>query len=1414
MTYIYRGCARFYTYILKVCTWKPRQERQIGAFRSIRRATARNVRAVITTDPVFHSDEGFEANCEIDNHADTGVAGPNFRVIEATGESADVVPYNDGYEARTDIPIVTTATAWTNPESGETLVLDFNQLLWFGNDMKNSLINPNQLRHFGRSVCDDPTDPNREFGIEIDDQFIPFQMEGTTIYFKTRVPTDKELDECRHVTMTSDEVWDPVTVNIAALRRRSREEEEKSQLCSLGSEPHSEQSTLERGILGSVSEVYDDVEFTKRMIANVNIVTHVRHEDDSVMTIGAIGARNRHSVVTAEEVARKFKCGLDTAKQTLKVTTQRGIRHALHPLHRRYRVDHLDLNRKRLNGVFHMDQLFSNVKSINGNSCANVFTNGKLTQTYPKEGKGTLHMADSLVQLSEDVGIPDTLICDLAPEYVGPKTEFRKEIRRLRINLKNSEQGRHEQNHRAEVEIRELKKAWLQQKREKNIPDKAWDYCLVWLSEVRSRTAKGKNGRPGLEEVLGQTIDISEYLDFEFYDLVWYWDDSDRTMSNEPRKLGRWFGVSHRVGSDMTYWILTEKGKLIARSTVQHVLQTELQKDDVKRQVEEFDRLVNDRMNDPDHVLNEPGVYYLQDEIRDFMGVDSAEQLTPTDEEYGDMILEDKPDVDEDAFDKYLGAELAIDRGGEQIHAKVAKRARADDGTPIGTRHNNPLLDTRVYECVTDEGEFERHTANQIAENIYAQCDTEGLHHLVMKEILDHKKDATAVHISDGYVESRSGNRTPKRTTRGWKLNCEMGDGTTEWIPLKDLKDSNPIELAEYAVANRIQEEPAFKWWVGYVLRKRNRIIGKVKKRYWRTTHKFGIRLPKNVKEALQIDKDTKTDFWWKATQKELKKVLVAFDPNDEWTPEQIRQGLARGDFVGYQEITCHWVFDIKLDLTRKARFVAGGHTTDTPASLTYSSVVTRESVRIAFTIAALNDLDILSCDIGNAYLNAPCREKIWFQAGPEFGSREGCAVKVVRALYGLKTSGASWRNMLAQTIRDMGFLPTRADPDAWRRAATKPNGFEYYEYLLVYVDDILAISHDPKPIMDALAARYELKEDAKEPDRYLGAKIDKFHIPGDESGKAVWSMSAKEYVLEAVRNARQTLAAEGRQLKTNAKTPMPSGYRPELDTTEELSEQQSSMFQQQIGVLRWAIELGRVDIFLEVSVLSQHLALPRVGHLEAVWHMFAYLAKHENSRIAFDPAEPELMDPHVFQEVDWSEIYDPEEVQEVKPPRMVEPRGNSVKISAFVDANHAGNVVTRRSHTGVLVFLQNAPILWYSKRQNTVETSTFGSEFVALRVTRDILVALRYKLRDFGIPIDGPARVFCDNQGVVKNTSLPQSSLSKKHNAVNYHAVREAVAGGVMIVGKEDGETNLADLFTKILTSERRKRLLQCITY
>ena len=144
------------------------------------------------------------------------------------------------------------------------------------------------------------------------------------------------------------------------------------------------------------------------------------------------------------------------------------------------------------------------------------------------------------------------------------------------------------------------------------------------------------------------------------------------------------------------------------------------------------------------------------------------------------------------------------------------------------------------------------------------------------------------------------------------------------------------------------------------------------------------------------------------ALGKEMAKVKVAWTAADGVSPEQARSGK-ESSMIRYQEIRCHVIFDVKMDFTRKARFVAGGHTTDTSSSITYSSVVLRDSVRLAFLVAGLNDLDVLAGDVTNAYLNAKCREKIWFEGGIETGEDKGKVLIVTHALYGLKSSGAAW---------------------------------------------------------------------------------------------------------------------------------------------------------------------------------------------------------------------------------------------------------------------------------------------------------------------------------------------------------------------------------------------------------------------
>lgn len=155
------------------------------------------------------------------------------------------------------------------------------------------------------------------------------------------------------------------------------------------------------------------------------------------------------------------------------------------------------------------------------------------------------------------------------------------------------------------------------------------------------------------------------------------------------------------------------------------------------------------------------------------------------------------------------------------------------------------------------------------------------------------------------------------------------------------------------------------------------------------------------------------------------------------------------------------------------------------------------------------------------------------------------------------------------------------------------------------------------------------------------------------------------------------------------------------------------------------------------------------------------------------------------------------------------------MSIHCFVDASHGSDKMTRRSQTGILILCNGAPITWFSKRQTTVETSTFGSEFQAMKNAVELIESLRYILRMFGVPLEGPANVFCDNEAVYKNTVLPESILKKKHHSIAYHRCREAVAAGTIRVAKEGTLTNLSDLvFTKILPQPRRELLLNKFTY
>ena len=148
--------------------------------------------------------------------------------------------------------------------------------------------------------------------------------------------------------------------------------------------------------------------------------------------------------------------------------------------------------------------------------------------------------------------------------------------------------------------------------------------------------------------------------------------------------------------------------------------------------------------------------------------------------------------------------------------------------------------------------------------------------------------------------------------------------------------------------------------------------------------------------------------------------------------------------------VRCHMIFDVKMeDFRRKARFVAGGHMTKAPSAMTYASVVSRETIRIALTIAALNGLQVKCGDVMNAYIQAPVIEKIWTTLGSEFGEDAGKNAIIVRAIYGLKSSGATFRKHLGECMSGLGYKPCLADPDLWLKPQSRADGTSYYSYIL-----------------------------------------------------------------------------------------------------------------------------------------------------------------------------------------------------------------------------------------------------------------------------------------------------------------------------------------------------------------------------
>jgi hypothetical protein len=448
------------------------------------------------------------------------------------------------------VPVAKVGTAYDHPETGETYIFIFGQALYLGDKLEHSLICPNQARQNGVVVDDVPRhlshDEKSTHSLYFPDENVrlPLMLRGVISYLPTRYPSNHELDNCRWLSVTGEDEWEPYDEAFEEREKHVENNDEKL---------HSHH----------VYQVHSSH-------ANADLSSHVFHQCRALATTG-------HKLMTTDQqIADIFQCGPKIAVKTRLVTTQKGISSMSDHLSHRFRTKQAALRHNQLGGRyghFHSDTIFASLKSLHGNNMGQIFVNNVGYMHFiPMKVKSEAGYA--LQEFIQDVGIPSALHTDGAKELTEGK--WREVCKTHGIKQTFTEPHSPFQN-RAEVNIRELKKHTRRSMQQTKTPLRLWDLCASYVAELRSLTAQplySLHGRTPFGLVTGNTPDISECIAFHWFQPVWYFD---HTSFPEPtRHIARWIGVAHNVGQAMCYWILPESGIPIARSTVQPMDDIEL----------------------------------------------------------------------------------------------------------------------------------------------------------------------------------------------------------------------------------------------------------------------------------------------------------------------------------------------------------------------------------------------------------------------------------------------------------------------------------------------------------------------------------------------------------------------------------------------------------------------------------------------------------------------------------------------------------------------------------------------------------------------------------------------------------------------------------------------------------------------
>ena len=438
--------------------------------------------------------------------------------------------------------------------------------------------------------------------------------------------------------------------------------------------------------------------------------------------------------------------------------------------------------------------------------------------------------------------------------------------------------------------------------------------------------------------------------------------------------------------------------------------------------------------------------------------------------------------------------------------------------------------------------------------------------------------------------------------------------------------------------------------------------------------------------------------------------------------------------------------------------------------------------------IARRDNLKVLYGDVGNAFVTAPCLEKVYSRAGPEFGDRHDSIMVLTKALYGLQSSSRAFRGHFADFLHSMGFHSVRYDCDIWMQMREDKTR---YDYICTHVDDFKIVARDPYHWLTQISGVFLLKSTGP-PSYYLGNNY------VWSTSENAWVLGCSTYIKECIHHLEEDDMIEGRLWEH--KNPLPAEVHPELDESPLLDDQGLKLYQTLIGMAQWACTIGCLDISFTVLSLSRFSAAPHAGHLQLAIFMFGYLKKHPNRNLVIDSGPlivPEEFKSSTFHP-DFSEDYP--DAQEELSPTMLEAFGSELETSIFFDADHAHNQKTHRSISGIIQFVGCTPVLWSSRHQGCIATSTYCAEFVAMCQAVEEAISLHYMLRCLGMPVTNPTNLYGDNFGLIQSASIPDSELKKKHVTISYHVVRESIAAKIVNTIWVPTHTNFADVCIRAL--------------